>query len=68
MRNFTYAKCKSYGLDLEETQGAKHHELPVSAVFIVDGKGKIRFAHTNADYTQRLPAADVVKAAQASIR
>ena len=68
MDDVTYAKYKSYGLDLEETQGAKHHELPVPAVFIVDGKGKIRFAHTNADYTQRLPAADVVKAAQASLR
>ena len=64
MDDATYAKYKTYGLDLEETQGATHHELPVPAVFIVDRKGKIRFAHTNSDYTQRLPAADVVKAAQ----
>jgi peroxiredoxin len=68
MDDATYAKYKSYGLDLEETQGATHHELPVPAVFIVDRKGKIRFAHTNADYTQRLPAAEVVEAAQRSLR
>jgi alkyl hydroperoxide reductase subunit AhpC len=37
-------------------------------VFIVDRKGKIRFAHTNSDYTQRLSAADVVKAAQSALR
>jgi peroxiredoxin len=64
----TYAKYKTYGIDLEETQGARHHELPVPAVFIVDAAGKVRFAHTNSDYTQRLPAADVVKAAEAARR
>jgi len=68
MDDVTYAKYKTYGLDLEETQGATHHELPVPAVFIVDRKGRIRFAHTNSDYTQRLPAADVVKAAQSALR
>ena len=36
MDDATYAKYKTYGLDLEESQGAKHHELPVPAVFIVD--------------------------------
>jgi len=67
MDDATYAKYKSYGLDLEETQGAKHHELPVPAVFIVDVKGKVRFAHTNSDYTQRLPAKQVLDAARAAI-
>jgi peroxiredoxin len=64
MDDATYAKYKTYGLDLEESQGAKHHELPVSAVFIVDRFGSIRFAHTNADYTQRLPAQQVLDAAR----
>jgi peroxiredoxin len=68
MDDATYAKYKTYGVDLEETQGAKHHELPVPAVFIVDRKGKIRFAHTNPDYTKRLPAADIVKAAENALR
>jgi peroxiredoxin len=64
MDDATYAKYKTYGLDLEESQGAKHHELPVPAVFIVDRKGSIRFAHTNADYTKRLPAQQVLDAAR----
>ena len=64
MDDATYAKYKTYGLDLEQTQGATHHELPVPAVFIVDVTGKVRFAHTNSDYTQRLPASDVLKAAR----
>ena len=55
-------QIQGYGLDLEETQGAKHHELPVPAVFIVDRTGKIRFAHTNADYTSACRRAEVVKA------
>ncbi len=62
----TYAKYKSYGVDLEQTQGAKHHELPVPAVFIVDRSGAIRFAHVNADYTQRLTARQVIDAAAAA--
>jgi peroxiredoxin len=64
----TYAKYKTYGVDLEQTQGAKHHELPVPAVFIVDRTGTIRFAHVNADYTQRLTAQQVIEAAGASSR
>jgi peroxiredoxin len=68
MDDATYAKYKTYGIDLEDTQDAKHHELPVPAVFIVDRKGRIRFAHTNPDYTKRLPAADIVKAAESALR
>ena len=64
----TYEKYKGYGLDLEQTQGAKHHELPVPAVFIVDRSGTIRFAHSNPDYTVRLGAADVLAAAKAALR
>ena len=67
MDDATYAKYKTYGLDLEESQGAKHHELPVPAVFIVDRSGTIRFAHTNADYTQRLPAQQVLDAARTAM-
>lgn len=66
MDDATYEKYKTYGLDLEESQGAKHHELPVPAVFIVDRAGTIRFAYSNADYTVRLPAADVLAAAQSA--
>ena len=64
MHDATYAKYKSYGLDLEESQGAKHHELPVPAVYIIDTRGKVRFAHTNPDYTKRLASVDVLAAAK----
>jgi hypothetical protein len=42
-----------------QIQGARHHELPVAAVFIVDAKG---------EFPKHLPAADVVKAAEGALR
>jgi peroxiredoxin len=60
----TYQKYKSFGVDLEETQGEKHHELPVPALFIVDRSGIVRFRYFNADYRVRLPADKVLAAAQ----
>lgn len=63
----TYEKYKGYGIDLEVSQGAKHHELPVPAVIIVDRKGIIRFMHANPDYTVRLDAASVLAAAEAAV-
>lgn len=64
----TYEKYKSYGIDLEVTQGARHHELPVPAVVVVDRKGVIRFMHANPDITVRLSAADVLAAAEAAAK
>jgi len=60
----TYAKYLTYGLDLEQTQGAKHHELPAPAVIVIDRKGKIRYLHASEDYKVRLSAAEVLQAAQ----
>lgn len=68
MDDTTYEKYKTYGLDLEASQGAKHHELPVPAVFIVDRKGIVRFAHANSDYTVRLDAASLAAAAESALR
>jgi peroxiredoxin len=59
----TYAKYQTYGLDLEQTQGTKLHELPAPAVVVIDRTGKIRFLHASEDYTVRLSAAEVLKAA-----
>ena len=67
MDDATYEKYKGYGLDLESTQGAKHHELPVPAVVIVDRKGIIRFMYANADYTVRLDATSLLAAAEAAL-
>ena len=38
--------------------GAQH--LPVPATFVVDGKGVIRLAHVDVDYTRRLDPDDVI--------
>ena len=61
----TYQKYKTFGLDLEATQGETHHELPIPAVYIIDRKGVIRFAHSDPDYKVRLAPEPLLAAAQA---
>jgi peroxiredoxin len=62
----TLKQMKTYGIDLEATQGNTNHELPVPSVFIVDRSGIIRFRYFNSDYRIRLDAAQVLAAAQAA--
>jgi peroxiredoxin len=50
----TLTKYKGFGIDLEKASGRDHHALPVPAVYIVDKSGKVKFAHSNPDYTKRL--------------
>jgi peroxiredoxin len=40
--------------------GAQH--LPVTATFLIDGKGVIRLAHVDVDYMRRLDPDDVIAA------
>lgn len=54
-----------FNLDLEEHSGAKHHLLPVPAVFLTGKDGKILFQYVNPDYRLRLPAEVLLAAAQA---
>ena len=61
----TYQKYKTFGLDLEATQGETHHELPIPAVYIIDRKGVIRFAHSDPDYKVRLAPEPLLAAAKA---
>jgi peroxiredoxin len=59
----TFTKYKdSYKLDLETRSGATHHALPVPAVFVVNGKGKVTYVHTNPDYRKRLSVAELLAA------
>jgi peroxiredoxin len=62
----TLAKMKTYGVDLDATQGTDRHELPVPSVFIVDRSGVVRFRHYDPDYTVRLDAAHVLAAAKSA--
>lgn len=41
----TAQQYRKYNIDLEAASGETHRELPVPAVFIIDRKGMVRFAH-----------------------
>jgi peroxiredoxin len=60
----TLEKYKGFGIDLEKASGQSHHWLPVPAVYLVDTKGVIRFAHWNPDYKTRLGPEELVSAAR----
>lgn len=60
----TLSMMRTYGVDLEATQGTTSHELPVPSVFIIDRNGIVRFRHFNADYRVRLDAGSVLAAAK----
>ena len=57
---------KTYGIDLEATQGTARHESRVPSVFIIDRGGAVRFRHNDPDYTVRLDAAHVLAAAKSA--
>lgn len=52
------------GEDVAGSSMVKHGVLPVPAVFAIDRSGVIRFGFTNANYRVRLPADDLLEAAQ----
>jgi peroxiredoxin len=58
-----YARQLKWGVDLEKTTGSKEHALPVPSVFIIDSSGVIRFEYSNPDYSVRLAADELWKAA-----
>ncbi len=58
----TYKKFK---IDLEEYSGAKHHLLPVPAVFIIGKNGTIFFQYVNPEYKVRLHPDVLLAAAKA---
>ena len=60
----TVEKYRGFGIDLDNASGRNHHLLPVPAVYLVDTKGVIRFAHWDADYKKRLEPADLIAAAR----
>ncbi len=60
-------KYKSrFNIDIEADSGQAHHLLPHPSVYVVDGKGKIRFSHVNPDYKQRLEPQMILEAAKAA--
>jgi len=49
----TNAQYKSYGIDLATKNSMSKPELPLSATYVVDRKGKIRYAFLEPDYKKR---------------
>jgi len=50
--------------DIEDSSMLKHGVLPVPSVFAIDSEGVIQFAYSNADYSVRLPADELLAAAR----
>ena len=48
---------ESFGVNLEEASGEKHHLLPVPAVFVVGTDGIIKFEYVNPNYKVRITPA-----------
>lgn len=68
VENDLVAKYKDdYGIDLEGDSGETHHLLPHPAVFVVDAKGTVRFAHVNPDYKNRLGPDEILAAAREAL-
>lgn len=42
-----------YGIDLADSAGEDHGQLPVPSVFLVDRKGFVRWVYSNPDYKVR---------------
>lgn len=61
----TLASYESRGRDMGNSSIALHSALPLPAVFVIDRDGEIVFAYSNPDIRIRLPADEVLAAAQA---
>ena len=61
----TISRRHEKGDDIAGSAMMNHGVLPVPSVFAVDRNGIIRFAFTNADYKIRLPADELLAAAEA---
>lgn len=57
----TVEKYKSFGLDLNKSNGNTDHVLPVPATYVINQSGKITFVHFNKDYTRRASVNDIMQ-------
>jgi peroxiredoxin len=53
MDDETFAKYKTYGINLEANNGNARHTLPVPATYIIGPSGKIKFVHFDSNYQKR---------------
>ena len=52
---------KKHGLDVEDFNGIGRNVLPVPGTFVIDTKGKIRAAHADVDYKQRMEPEAIIQ-------
>lgn len=53
---------KTFGIDLEKSQGNAKNELPVPATFVIGKNNEIIYAFADADYTKRAELSEIKKA------
>ena len=52
-------------MDITDSSLTNFHALPVPAVYMIDKSGKVTYSFVEADYKVRLPADELMKAAEA---
>lgn len=57
-----FARLKGFGIDLERASGRSHHAIAVPSLFVIDGKGVVRWAHANLDYKVRPSTVQILAA------
>ncbi len=57
-----FARLKGFGIDLERASGNSHHVIAVPSLFVIDGKGVVRWAHADPDYKVRPSTVQVLAA------
>ena len=58
----TDAKYKGYGIDLVKYNSTDKPELPISATYVIDKKGKIVYAYVEPDYKKRAEPEAIIAA------
>ena len=53
---------RNFGIDIPAHNGDDTFELPLPATYVVSADGTIIYSFANADYTQRLDPAEIIKA------
>jgi peroxiredoxin len=64
----TLEKMKAYHEDLDAATGNSNHILPHPAVFVVNTRGVICFAHVNPNIKVRLEPSKILEAAKAALK
>ncbi len=62
----TRKQYKDFGIDLADSAGEDHGQLPVPSVFLVDATGRIRWVYSNPDYKTRPENRALLTAARAA--